>query len=233
MNLNGRKLLNFVQNNGLVMLNKDKNICSGTFTRIIPVSSSILDYILVTPDLTNEVVRMVIVEDLVLFSGSDHVGITVDLLLDCKQEPSPDRAIKGLFLRPDRNLSKAKAIMDVNLNECNWESLTLEDKCDKLQEILVAANTEAYGGEKPKKVQKVIRIKKLRARKQAAERNRNRLSLDRTKKKLQNQDLSELEQEQLVATAVECNDLSEEIRKKELEIKLDRRRTFRSRKLNI
>ena len=132
VNSNGRKLLNFVQNNGLVMLNKE----TGTFTRITPVSSSILDYILVTPDLTKEVVRMVVDEDLVLFTGSDHVTITVDLLLDCEQEPSPDRANKGLFLRPDRDLSKAKAIMDFSLKECSWDSLTLDEKCEKLQEIL-------------------------------------------------------------------------------------------------
>ena len=113
VNSNGRKLLNFVQNNGFVMLNKEKSICSETFTRITPVSSSILDYVLVTPDLTKEVVRMIVDEDLALFTGSDHVVITVDLLLDCEQEPSPDRANKGLFLRPDRDLSKAKAIMDV------------------------------------------------------------------------------------------------------------------------
>ena len=59
------------------------------------------------------------------------------------------------------------------------------------------------------------------------------VSLVRAKKKLGNQVWSEAEQEQLVAAAVECSDLSEEIRKKELEIKLDKRRTFRSRKSNI
>ena len=100
------------------------------------MSSSILDYILVAPDLTKEVVRMIDDEDLALFTGSDHVAISVDLLLDCEQEPSPDRVKKGLFLHPDRDLSKAKAIMDVSLNECNWDSLTLDEKCDKLQEIL-------------------------------------------------------------------------------------------------
>ena len=67
----------------------------------------------------------------------------------------------------------------------------------------------------------MIHIKKLRVRRQAAEWNRNRLSLVRA------------EQEQLVAAAVECSDLNEEIRKKELEIKLDKRKTFRSRKSNI
>ena len=36
-----------------------------------------------------------------------------------------------------------------------------------------------------------------------------------------------------MAAAVECNDLSEEIRKKELEIKLDNRRTLRSKKSSI
>ena len=79
----------------------------------------------------------------------------------------------------------------------------------------------------------MLRIKKLKAKRQAADRNRNRLSLVRAKKKLRNQSWSEAEQEQLVAAAVECSDLNEEIRKKELEIKLDKRKTFRSRKSNI
>ena len=79
----------------------------------------------------------------------------------------------------------------------------------------------------------MIHIKKLRVRRQAAEWNRNRLSLVRAKKKLRNQIWSAAEQEQLVAAAVECSDLSEEIRKKELEIKLDKTKIFRSRKSNI
>ena len=70
------------------------------------------------------------------------------------------------------------------------------------------------GGISQKNVRKVMRIKKLRARKQTAERKRNRLSLIRAKKKLTNEELSAQEHEQLVAEAIECNDLGEEIRRK-------------------
>ena len=34
--------------------------------------------------------------------------------------------------------------MDEHLEECGWGSLTLDEKCEKLQKILVNANTEAY-----------------------------------------------------------------------------------------
>ena len=35
--------------------------------------------------------------------------------------------------------------MDEQFEKCGWESLTLDQKCEKLQEILVDANTEVYG----------------------------------------------------------------------------------------
>ena len=41
INFNGRQLLNFDDKNDLKILNIDKNLCDGTFTRITPNSSKI------------------------------------------------------------------------------------------------------------------------------------------------------------------------------------------------
>ena len=44
VNSNGELLLNFIGINNLTMINKDQNICQGTFTRITPNSgTTILD----------------------------------------------------------------------------------------------------------------------------------------------------------------------------------------------
>lgn len=40
-------------------------------------------------------------------------------------------------------MSKTKTIID---EQCGWESLTLDQKLEKLQEILFNANTEVHGG---------------------------------------------------------------------------------------
>ena len=64
-----------VSNNDLVMLNRNKELCTGTFTRITPTTSSILDYAIVTKDLVSDVSRMGIDTDVDLFMGSDHVRL--------------------------------------------------------------------------------------------------------------------------------------------------------------
>lgn len=78
-------------------------------------------------------------------------------------------------------MSKTKTIID---EQCGWESLTLDQKLEKLQEILFNANTEVYGrgGDRTKKIRKAVGIEKLKARRQVAERNMNRLSLSRARK---------------------------------------------------
>ena len=78
VNYNGKKLLNFIERNDLLMVNKDKNVCSGTFTRVTPHSSSILDYLLVSKTMCNDVLRMGIDLGVELLSGSDH-ALTIRL----------------------------------------------------------------------------------------------------------------------------------------------------------
>jgi len=57
-------------------------VCTGLFTRITPQSCSILDYVLATRDMVPKVKRMVIDEEGMWCSGSDHVGIRVDITLE-------------------------------------------------------------------------------------------------------------------------------------------------------
>ena len=57
VNNNGNTLLSFIQNNDLIMV-KNKEVCAGTFTRITQHSSAILDYVLVSQNMKDDVLRM-------------------------------------------------------------------------------------------------------------------------------------------------------------------------------
>ena len=132
VNLNGRKLLNFVANNDLIMLNKDRDLCWGTFTRVTPTTSSILDYAIVTKDLVEDVIRMGVDTDVHLFTGSDHVALRIDIKLNV-QGSTEVGVYNKLFLRSDRDLSVAKSLMDSCLGDHEWTHLDLDGKCKLLQ----------------------------------------------------------------------------------------------------
>ena len=78
INVNGGKLINFLDSNDLVLLNKE-DICSGTFTLLTLYSSAILDYALVSKALFPEVLRMGIDDEVNFLAGSDHIALRVDL----------------------------------------------------------------------------------------------------------------------------------------------------------
>ena len=72
INFNECQLLNFAEENYLKILNIDKNLCEGTFTRITPTSSTILDYVLVTESVYPLINTMNIDEGVKLLAGSDR-----------------------------------------------------------------------------------------------------------------------------------------------------------------
>ena len=44
-NSNGERLMNFAELNELHIINRNRNLCTGTFTGIVPSSSTVLDYV--------------------------------------------------------------------------------------------------------------------------------------------------------------------------------------------
>ena len=104
-----------------------------------------LDYVLVTRSLHDEVLRMGVDEGLELFTGSDHVAVRVDVRIPTTSaDPHPPKA-KSIRLRGDRDLKLAQDIMDREIDKVDWKSLSLDEKGESVQRILVAANVEAYG----------------------------------------------------------------------------------------
>ena len=66
-----------------------------------------LDYVLVTRLLHDDVLRMGVDEGLELFTGSDHVAVRVDVRIPPPStNPQPPKA-KGVCLRGDRDLKLA------------------------------------------------------------------------------------------------------------------------------
>ena len=118
-NSNGRKLLDFVSNNNLVILNRNKELCTGTFTRITLYSSTILDYVLITNNLQDNIIRMGIDDKVSLLSGSDHVALRVDISVPQinNEENTTQSKERPLILHQERDLKTAKLLMDKAFDE--------------------------------------------------------------------------------------------------------------------
>ena len=171
VNYNGKKLLNFIERNNLLMVNQDKNICLGTFTRVTPHSSSNLDYLLVSKSMSNDVLRMGIDSDVELLSGSDHLAIRFDLNLmgavNMSMEPK-----QGFFLSEKQDMGIAKKEMDRQMDEIDWDSLSLNEWGENLQNILISTNVTSYnnGPRKSSKPRGTFRLKWLKAKRKEMER---------------------------------------------------------------
>ena len=154
INSNGPKLLDFVSNNDLILLNRDKEVCTGTFTRITPYSSTILDYVLITKNIQNDIINMGIDEEVSLLSGSDHVAVRVDTWLEQmeNQRKTVQSKVKPLILHQERDLKVVKSIMDKHLmNAIEREKIWMKNAKFSKKSIIVSANLEAYGNApKPK-----------------------------------------------------------------------------------
>ena len=231
VNYNGKKLLNFIESNNLSMINKDKRLCSGTFTRITPHSSSILDYLLVSKNMGNDVIRMGIDTDVELLSGSDHVALRFDIKIAMPMENNRDEC-KGIFLSNRRDMGLAKTEMDMQLNAVNWDELSLNEWGETLQNILVSANINSYNTE-PRKVKKprnTFRLKRLKAKRKEMERKEKRLSLEKIKRAIANEDWTIQDQNELNTAAKESQAVLEEVQKKSFELKAKSRSLLRIRK---
>ncbi|XP_023345051.1 uncharacterized protein LOC111714221 [Eurytemora carolleeae] len=218
-NTNGEKLLNFVRNNNLLMLNQDKELCSGLFTRITPLSSTVLDYVLVSRALKNSIARMIIDEQLQWFSGSDHVAVYVEVILPDTKEHIELPKKKGLFLKKDRDIGLAHRIMDRHINEIDWDSLPLDEKLVNVQQILVSSNVEAYGTRQAKGVKhKNRKLKRLQQERRRVAQVERRLSVAKINKMLNGIVWDECDQTLLAKAVTENADLGDEIRKQRMVI---------------
>ena len=62
INSNGERILNFANLNELHIINRDQDLCTGTFTRVVPMSSTVLDYVLASETLIPDMMSMMIDE---------------------------------------------------------------------------------------------------------------------------------------------------------------------------
>ena len=220
VNYNGRKLLSFIDANNLVMVNKDINLCTGTFTRITPHSSSILDYLLVSKCMIKSVLRMGIDSDVELLSGSDHVAIRFDLSITGNLD-TKTAEYNGIFLSDRRDMKIAQREMDQLMDKIEWDNLNLNEWGEVMQNILINANVDSYntGPRKKPKPRSTFRLKRLKARKKELERKEKRLSLEKIKRALANEIWTIEDQNELNVAAQENQAILEEVNKRSLELK--------------
>ena len=163
------------------MVNKNKEVCAGTFTRITPHSSAILDYVLVSQNMKDDVLRMGIDTEVELLSGSDHVAIRLDIKLVWEPCITPETKQCNISLTENRDMKVAKNAMDKMLGNLNWDNLTLNEAGEKLQQILIAANVDSYNTApvQKRKPRNVFKLKRLKNKRKELEKTEKRLSLEK------------------------------------------------------
>ena len=224
VNFNGRQLLNFADENDLKILNIDKDLCDGTFTRITPNSSTILDYVLVTKSVYPLINTMKIDEGVELLAGSDHVSVRLDVKMIGEGTTAPETAPKGVFLSKSRDKRIAADIMDQKIEEIDWLTSTVGECFAHLQKILVDSNTMAYPNKpkpRPKRIPKSI--KRLIRIRQQADKEQKQLSVERVRRGLMGEEWTTEEQESLNNAESGYQAMVRLVREKSSELKLNRR----------
>ena len=135
VNSNGRLLLDFATEHGLVILNRDWDLCEGLFSRITPTSSTILDYALVSKAVQPGVLRMCIDDDVELLAGSDHVALRLDINMSGLDPVPKARPHSLVHLPKDRDKSLATDLMDELLSKVNWAKYSTAEKLENLQKF--------------------------------------------------------------------------------------------------
>ena len=221
VNHNGKKLLSFIEENELIMINKHKDICNGTFTRITPHSSAILDYVLVTQNMMNDVLRMGIDTDIEILAGSDHVAIRLDINLVGGLGKTPEPKKYSISLSEKRDMKLAMNAMDIMIDEVNWDDLTLNEAGNKLQQILIASNVNSYNTAPvlKRKPRNVFKLKRLKRQRKELEKKEKGLSLIKIKRAINNEEWTVEDQESLNAAVKETRAVSEAISNRSFELK--------------
>ena len=230
INSNGQRILDFVDLSQMYIVNRDSNVCNGTFTRITETSSSILDYVLVCPDLRPKILRMGIDHDIELLANSDHVAIRVDVRMECNMEGKRAMGRANLFLKEGRDTSKAKHRMDALLEDVvDYKDMDVHEKCKVLQSIIVEANVTEYGKSNNTKKIRAPALKRLRHARRECEAKVRKLSLERVRKIIANEPWTQDNQQDLDHFARENDQISEAIQKRSLELRLASRTDLRMR----
>ena len=174
---------------------------------------------------------MVIDEGKKLFYGSNHVAIRVDLKIRGVEVPVVDQATKETYLPKTRNKQVAMDIMDKLMDEADWESMDLDGRCKKLQDILIEANALAYENDRPthrKKQRCPNSLKHLMKKQHEADRKQTSLSSRRVTSILTSDLWTQEDQEQFKQSVIVNNELGQALLTKSLEIKLDTRNKLRA-----
>ena len=143
INYNGRLIREFVFNNDLVIVNADKDRCSGTFTRVVSNSVSLLD-LAIEGRGPSVLVHSMVVDELNQFlTGSDHSPLIVTLNVGAEGDdvpvaqeirvPNPSNLNKDLFQFKFMTLCE----------RIDWGGLDVSQNCEALQNTLVLAADQA------------------------------------------------------------------------------------------
>ena len=143
INYNGRLIGEFVYNNDLHIVNADKDRCSGTFTRVVANSVSLLDLVIEGGGPTVLVHSMVVDELNQFLAGSNHSPFIVTLNVGAEGDDTPVAQEIWVPNPSDLNKDLFQYKFMTLCEKFDWGSLDVSQKCEALQNTLVLAADQA------------------------------------------------------------------------------------------
>ena len=142
---NGKLVREFIHTNNLSIVNKDQNRCNGGFTRITSNSMSILDLVLEDSIAGHIVDKLEIDEYGDVLGGSDHAALFFSVRLPNNQQKRDGPQDNELFYqRTSCCLSISfQGFLEAEISLDNWDSLSMQEKCEVLQKALLNASKQA------------------------------------------------------------------------------------------
>ena len=165
VNTNGRLLKAFISNNSMNLINADKSITTGTFTRSAGGCSTILDYALTSRGHIGLVEAMLIDENGSILTDSDHAALIIDLNVAKNEDLTWITSNKETMDIPaNADYSLYHANLDRILEDRYDECKSIKETCTVLQQVVVQAGVDTFGmrtvsgkvGKKPP-ISKIIR----------------------------------------------------------------------------
>ena len=237
VNFNGRLLQDFVAINNMKMVNADPNLTTGMFTRTAGGYATVLDYVLSTGGISSRICSLKIDEEGEIFTGSDHAGLILEIESIEAEPDEEDEEGDEIRIPKNTDFKEFKACLDEVLNQhSDYEELSLNDKCLRLQEVIRNAGLKIFGKpkqrEKQRKQVKISKsLRKLKDRRKWLEKSAKRLTISKTARSLAGAIWNVEEEQKLNEKVTQLNDVSDKCRAQSLDDKMKRRNELRMKTL--
>ena len=129
----------------MVIVNAKQEITSGVFTRSAGGCSTILDYVLTSGGLMNNIKSLTIDEHTEIFTGSDHAGLILEVEQEQSQGDEDTEEGESIYIPMNAEYETFHILLDEAIQEeTEYEGMSINNKTIFLQEVLRKAGRKAW-----------------------------------------------------------------------------------------